>query len=355
MLHPLKPILDFALESGFGVPALNANNIEQLTAIMEAARKTGSPAIVQLSRGARAYAGDWAWGALLRAAAEQYREVPLVAHLDHGNKPETCFTAIKAGFTSVMMDGSLLEDGKTALERRKRKEGEKYDFRMEGSFWYNVAVTRHVVEVARANNVSVEGEVGCLGQLLTGGGEKEDEHGAERQLSREEMLTDPDEAAAFVAATGVDCLAVAIGTSHGAYKFPAPPTEEVLAIAHIQRIHAKIPSVPLVMHGSSSLPQELRDLINQYGGKLKPAWGVPIEEIQRAIKSGVAKINVDTDNRLAMAGAVRKVLTEHPEKFDPREFLRPAREAMQRVCEERMIAFGSAGKAEELRRKLGGY
>jgi len=258
-----------------------------------------------------------------------------VVHLDHGNSVETCKSAIENGFTSVMMDGSLQEDGKTPSD-----------------FAYNVRVTKAVVEMARARDVSVEGEIGCLGHLKTGAGEKEDGHGAEGPLTRDQMLTDPEEARRFVDATGVDALAVAIGTSHGAYKFDAPPTDDVLAIGRVEEIHRLIPSVPLVMHGSSSLPQGLRAIINLYGGKLKPAWGVPVRQIRRAIQSGVRKVNVDTDNRLAITGAIRKVLMESPEKFDLRDYLKPAREAMQEVCEERMVQFGSAGWGEKLRARL---
>lgn len=340
MLHPLKPVLDVALENQFGVPALNGNNLEQVTAIMEAARKTDSPVIIQLSRGARKYAGDWALRALMFAAADQYPEIPLVVHLDHGNEPEVCRSAVANGFTSVMMDGSLLPDGKTPSD-----------------FWYNAAVTRHVVEIAHAKGVSVEGELGCLGHLKKGTGDKEEDQGAEGQLTRKQLLTDPDEAAEFVKLTGVDALAVAIGTSHGAYKFTEPPDADVLAIDHLVKIRAKIPStMHLVMHGSSSLPQELRDVINQFGGQLKPAWGVPLEAIQRAITiGGVTKINVDTDSRLAITAAVRRFLAENPDKFDLRDYWKPARAAMQDVCEKRMIAFGSAGQGPKVREKLGGY
>ncbi len=337
MLVNLRTVLDFAFRNGFGVPALNANNLEQVQAILEAGRITDSPVIIQLSRGARKYAGDWALRALMLAAAEtkEYGHIPLVVHLDHGNSVETCKSAIENGFTSVMMDGSLQEDGKTPSD-----------------FAYNVRVTKAVVEMARARDVSVEGEIGCLGHLKTGAGEKEDGHGAEGPLTRDQMLTDPEEARRFVDATGVDALAVAIGTSHGAYKFDAPPTDDVLAIGRVEEIHRLIPSVPLVMHGSSSLPQGLRAIINLYGGKLKPAWGVPVRQIRRAIQSGVRKVNVDTDNRLAITGAIRKVLMESPEKFDLRDYLKPAREAMQEVCEERMVQFGSAGWGEKLRARL---
>ena len=335
MLVALRPVLDFARENGFGVPALNVNNLEQILAIMDAAKRVDSPVIFQMSRGARKYAKDRFLRALMQAAVEEYPEIPIVMHLDHGNSPETCESAIKAGFTSVMMDGSLLADGKTPAD-----------------FKYNVAVTSQVVAMAKPKKVSVEGELGCLGHLTTGTGDKEDGHGFEGRLTRDQLLTDPKEAEEFVKATGVDALAVAIGTSHGAYKFDSPPTEDVLAISRIEEIHRRIPNVHLVMHGSSSVPQELREKINKFGGKLKPAWGVPLKEIQRAIKSGVTKINVDTDNRLAITGAIRQVFAEHPEKFDPRDYLLPAREAMQKVCEERMTGFGSAGWGSKLAQKL---
>jgi fructose-bisphosphate aldolase class II len=253
-------------------------------------------------------------------------------HQDHGNSPATCKSAIDNGFTSVMMDGSLKEDGKTPAD---------YD--------YNVRVTRHVCELAHAQGVSVEGELGCLGSLESGHGEKEDGHGAEGVLTHDQLLTDPDEAERFVAETGVDALAVAIGTSHGAYKFTRQPTGEVLAMDRIEEIHRRLPNCHLVMHGSSSVPQELQDVINKYGGKLKQTWGVPVEEIQRGIKHGVRKINVDTDNRLAITGAIRKVLWESPEKFDPRDYLKPARDAMKKVCVARMTAFGQAGWAPKIK------
>jgi len=255
-----------------------------------------------------------------------------VMHQDHGNSPETCLSAIQNGFTSVMMDGSLKDDGKTPA-----------------SYEYNVDVTRRVVQLAHAKGVSVEGELGCLGSLESGHGEAEDGHGAEGQLSHDQLLTDPDEAKRFVEETGVDALAVAIGTSHGAYKFTRKPDGEVLAMSRIEAIHKMIPNTHLVMHGSSSVPQELQDIINKFGGKIKQTWGVPVEEIQRGIKSGVRKINVDTDCRLAITGAIRKVLTEGPEKFDPRDYLKPARTAMKEVCVARMIAFGQAGHADKIK------
>ena len=334
-LVPLRVVLDHAAENGYGVAAFNVNNMEQIQAIMEAAVETDSPVIIQASRGARSYSQDAFLRHLMLAAAELYPQIPTVMHQDHGNSVETCLSAIKNGFTSVMMDGSLKEDGKSPAD---------YD--------YNVKVTAEVVKLAHAQGVSVEGELGCLGSLESGEGEKEDGHGAEGKLSHDQLLTDPDEAERFVKATGVDALAVAIGTSHGAYKFTRKPDGEVLAMDRIEAIHKKLPNCHLVMHGSSSVPQELQDEINRYGGKIKQTWGVPVEEIQRGIKSGVRKINVDTDCRLAITGAIRKVLWETPDKFDPRDYLKPARAAMQKVCVARMKSFGQAGNASKLRAKL---
>ncbi|MEZ6135251.1 MAG: ketose-bisphosphate aldolase [Pirellulaceae bacterium] len=268
----------------------------------------------------------------MQAAAELYPHIPIVMHQDHGNSVETCLSAIENDFTSVMMDGSLEEDGKTPA-----------------SYEYNVRVTSEVVKLAHAKGVSVEGELGCLGSLESGEGEQEDGHGAVGQLSHDQLLTDPDEAQRFVEETGVDALAVAIGTSHGAYKFSRKPDGEVLAMSRIEAIHAKLPNTHLVMHGSSSVPQELQDIINKYGGQMKQTYGVPVEEIQRGIKSGVRKINVDTDCRMAITGAIRKVLAESPEKFDPRDYLKPARAAMKQVCVARMTSFGQAGNASKLR------
>jgi fructose-bisphosphate aldolase class II len=324
--------LDHAAENNYGVAAFNVNNMEQIQAIMEAAKETNSPVIIQASRGARAYSQDAYLRHLMLAAVELYPSIPIVMHQDHGNSPETCLSAIANGFTSVMMDGSLKEDGKSPA-----------------SYEYNVDVTRRVVQMAHAKGVSVEGELGCLGSLESGTGEAEDGHGAEGQLSHDQLLTDPDEAKRFVEETGVDALAVAIGTSHGAYKFTRKPDGEVLAMSRIEAIHKKIPNTHLVMHGSSSVPQELQDIINKFGGKIKQTWGVPVEEIQRGIKSGVRKINVDTDCRLAITGAIRKVLTEGPEKFDPRDYLKPARTAMKDVCVARMVAFGQAGHANKIK------
>ena len=325
-LVPMRVLLDHAAENGYGVAALNVNNMEQIQAIMAAAVETNSPVIIQASRGARSYSQDAYLRNLILAAAELHPEIPLAMHLDHGNGPATCFSAIQNGFTSVMMDGSLLEDGKTPAD-----------------FDYNVAVTKQVVTVSHALGVSVEGELGALGGI-------EDGHGA--GLTGEEAmkhLTDPVQAEQFVAETGVDALAVAIGTSHGAYKFTKPPTGDVLKMDLIEDIHRRLPNTHLVMHGSSSVPQELRELVNKYGGNLKPAWGVPVDQIQRGIKHGVRKINVDTDNRLAITGAIRKVFAETPEKFDPRDYLKPARDAMKEICKERMIAFGQAGFADKVK------
>jgi fructose-bisphosphate aldolase class II len=328
----MRLLLDHAAENDYGLAAFNVNNMEQIQAIMEAARETESPVIVQASRGARAYTQDNYLRHLMLAASELYPQIPIVMHQDHGNSPATCQSAIENGFTSVMMDGSLKEDGKTPAD-----------------FDYNVRVTREVAESAHAVGVSVEGELGCLGSLELGSGEQEDGHGATGVLSHDQLLTDPDEAERFVAETGVDALAVAIGTSHGAYKFTKKPTGEVLAMDRIEEIHRRLPNCHLVMHGSSSVPQELQDMINKYGGKLKQTWGVPVEEIQRGIKSGVRKINVDTDNRLAITAAIRKVFAESPEKFDPRDYLKPAREMMKQVCIDRMVAFGQAGNATKIK------
>ncbi|MEM9657710.1 MAG: class II fructose-bisphosphate aldolase [Planctomycetota bacterium] len=330
-LVPMRLLLDHAAENDYGLAAFNVNNMEQIQAIMEAARDTDSPVIVQASRGARSYSQDNYLRHLMLAAAEHYPEIPMAMHQDHGNSPATCQSAVENGFTSVMMDGSLEEDGKTPA-----------------SFEYNVKVTKQVVETAHPQGVSVEGELGCLGSLESGEGEQEDGHGATGKLSKDQLLTDPDEAERFVAETGVDALAVAIGTSHGAYKFTSKPTGEVLAMDRIEEIHKRLPNCHLVMHGSSCVPLELQDVINQFGGKLKQTWGVPVEEIQRGIKSGVRKVNVDTDNRLAITGAIRKVFAETPEKFDPRDYLKPARAAMKQVCIDRMTAFGQAGNAGKI-------
>jgi fructose-bisphosphate aldolase, class II len=334
-LIPLRTLLDHAAEHNYGVAALNVNNMEQIQAIMEAAKETDSPVIVQASRGARSYSQDAYLKHLMLAAAELYPEIPIVMHQDHGNSVKTCMSAIDNGFTSVMMDGSLKEDGKSP-----------------GDYAYNVQVTSEVVRLAHARGVSVEGELGCLGSLETGTGEKEDGHGAEGVLSHDQLLTSPEEAVRFVADTGVDALAVAIGTSHGAYKFKTKPTGSVLRIDRIEEIHKQLPNTHLVMHGSSSVPEELLDIINMYGGYMKATYGVPVEEIQRAIQHGVRKINVDTDNRLAITAAIRKVFACDPSKFDPRDYLKPARAAMQEVCQQRMVQFGQAGHAPGVRKLI---
>jgi len=330
-LIPLRKLLDHAAENDYGVAAFNVNNMEQIQAIMEAAVETDSPVIVQASRGARCYSQDAYLRHLMMAAEELYPQIPIVMHQDHGNSVDTCKSAIDNRFTSVMMDGSLEEDGKTPAD-----------------FDYNVKVTKAVVDMAHPLNVSVEGELGCLGSLETGEGEAEDGHGATGKLSMDQLLTDPEEAERFVAATNVDALAVAIGTSHGAYKFTRKPDGDVLAMDRIEAINKRLPNTHLVMHGSSSVPQDLQDIINEFGGEMRQTYGVPVEEIQRGIKYGVRKINVDTDCRMAMTGAVRKLLKQHPEKFDPRDYLKPARAAMMELCKARMIAFGQAGNASKL-------
>jgi fructose-bisphosphate aldolase class II len=312
----MRELLDAAAAGGYGVAAFNVNNMEQIQAVMQAADETQLPVIIQASRGARSYTNDRFLIHLMQAATEVYPDVPVALHLDHGNEPATCFSAIEQGFTSVMMDGSLLADGKTPSD-----------------FEYNVRVTREVVERAHASGVTVEGELGTLGGI-------EDGHG-----SGEVHLTDPDQAVEFVERTGIDALAVAIGTSHGAYKFSRPPDGQVLAMHLIEEIHRRLPDTHLVMHGSSSVPKSLVDEINRYGGDLKPTWGVPVEEIQQGIRHGVRKINVDTDARLAMTGAIRKVFTEDPGEFDPRKYLSPARDAMKAVYAERMTQFGQPGRA----------
>jgi fructose-bisphosphate aldolase class II len=328
----LRQLLDHAAEHGYGVPAFNINNMEQGLAIMEAAQATGAPVIIQASRGARSYASDIVLAGLIDSLVKLYPDIPLVMHQDHGNNEATCATAIQHGFTSVMMDGSLEADAKTPA-----------------SFDYNVAVTRRVVEMAHWVGASVEGELGVLGSLETGMGEKEDGHGAEGKLSHDQLLTDPDQAVEFVRATEVDALAIAMGTSHGAYKFSRQPDGAVLAMGVIEEIHRRLPNTHLVMHGSSSVPQDLQDVINRYGGQMPQTWGVPVEEIQRGIRHGVRKINVDTDNRLAMTGAIRKVLAEHPAEFDPRKYLKPAMDAMREVCRARFEEFGAAGQASKIK------
>ena len=307
-LVSMRELLDHAAENGYGIPAFNVNNLEQVQAVMAAADATGSPVILQASAGARKYAGEAFIKHLILAAVEAYPHIPLVMHQDHGQSPEICQGAIDLGFSSVMMDGSLEADGKTIA-----------------SYEYNVEVTRKVVEMAHKVGVTVEGELGCLGSLETMQGDKEDGHGTDAVMTREQLLTDPEQAADFVKRTQLDALAIAIGTSHGAYKFTRKPTGDILAIDRVEAIHRRIPNTHLVMHGSSSVPQDLLEIIRQYGGNMKQTYGVPVEEIQKAIQFGVRKINIDTDIRLAMTGAVRKFLAENPEKFDAREWLKPAR------------------------------
>ena len=330
-LITLRQLLDCAAEGNYGIPAFNVNNMEQVLAILAAADKTQSPVIIQASKGARAYANDAVLKHLMLAAVEMYPHLPICVHQDHGPSPDVCFSAIATGFTSVMMDGSLTPEGKPA------------------SYDYNVSTTRLVVDAAHKVGVSVEGELGCIGSLETGKGEKEDGHGFEGAISKKQLLTDPDEAVAFVKATKVDALAVAIGTSHGAYKFTRKPDGAVLSIDTIKKIHAKLPNTHLVMHGSSSVPQDLQDIINAHGGAIPQTYGVPVAEIQEGIKNGVRKINVDTDLRLAMTGAIRTVFTEKPAEFDPRKYLKPAMAAMQKVCEERYEQFGAAGQAPSIK------
>ena len=331
-LVSMRQLLDHAAENGYGLPAFNVNNLEQVQAIMEAAAETDSPVIMQASAGARKYAGEAFLRHLIDAAVEAYPHIPVVMHQDHGQSPAICMGAIRSGFSSVMMDGSLLEDGKTP-----------------SSYEYNVDVTRRVVEMSHAIGVSVEGELGCLGSLETGQAGEEDGIGAEGVLDHSQMLTDPDQAADFVKLTNCDALAIAIGTSHGAYKFSRKPTGDILAIERIKAINARIPNTHLVMHGSSSVPQELLEIIRQYGGDMKETYGVPVEEIVQGIKYGVRKINIDTDIRLAMTGAIRKYMFENPSKFDPRDYLKPAREAAKLVCKARFEAFGTAGNASKIK------
>ncbi|MEN9892023.1 MAG: hypothetical protein RLY78_2318 [Pseudomonadota bacterium] len=331
-LVSMRQLLDHAAENGYGIPAFNVNNLEQVQAVMAAADEVGAPVILQASAGARKYAGEPFIKHLIQAAAEMYPHIPLVMHQDHGTSPKICAGAIDLGFGSVMMDGSLKEDGKTP-----------------SSFDYNVEVTRAVVEMAHKVGVTVEGELGCLGNLETGDAGEEDGIGAAGKLDHSQMLTDPEEAARFVQETQLDALAIAIGTSHGAYKFSRPPTGDILAISRVKEIHARIPNTHLVMHGSSSVPQDLRAIINQYGGAMKETYGVPVSEIQEAIKYGVRKINIDTDIRMAMTGAVRKFLAENPEKFDAREWLKPAREAAKAICKQRYLEFGCEGQGAKIK------
>lgn len=327
----LRQLLDHAAEYTYGIPAFNINNMEQVLAVMAAAKKTNSPVIIQASKGARAYVNDIMLKHMAMAAVEMYPEIPICVHQDHGSSFEVCKTAMDAGFSSVMMDGSLTEDGKPA------------------SFDYNATISKKVVDEAHARGVSVEGEIGVIGSLETGSGEKEDGHGLAGAVDKSKLLTDPDQAAEFVAQTGVDALAVAIGTSHGAYKFSRKPDGEILAIDLIRKIHEKIPATHLVMHGSSSVPEELLEIINKYGGAIPETYGVPVEEIQQGIKNGVRKVNVDTDCRLAITGQIRRIFAENPAEFDPRKYLTPAREAMQKVCEDRYVQFGASGHGDKIK------
>nr|WP_111300627.1 class II fructose-bisphosphate aldolase [Paracoccus saliphilus] len=327
----LRQLLDHAAEHGYAVPAFNINNMEQGLSVMQAAQATRSPVILQASRGARSYANDLVLAGLISGLARAFPDIPLCMHLDHGNGLETCATAIQNGFTSVMMDGSLKADGKTPAD-----------------YAYNADITRRVTEMAHACGVSVEGELGVLGSLETGMGDQEDGHGATEKLSHDQLLTDPDEAVRFVEDTGVDALAIAMGTSHGAYKFTRKPDGGILAMNVIEEIHRRLPNTHLVMHGSSSVPEDLQAIINSYGGDIRPTWGVPVEEIQRGIRSGVRKVNIDTDNRMAMTGAIRKAFAEDPAEFDPRKYLKPAMAAMAEVCKARFEAFGTAGNADRI-------
>ena len=331
-LISLRQMLDHAAEQGYGVPAFNVNNLEQMRAIMLAADQTNSPVIVQASAGARKYAGAPFLRHLILAAIEEWPHIPVCMHQDHGTSPAICQRSIQQGFSSVMMDGSLEEDGKTP-----------------SSYEYNVDVTRRTVDMAHACGVSVEGELGCLGSLETGEAGEEDGQGAEGKLTLEQMLTDPEEAADFVAKTGVDALAIACGTSHGAYKFSRPPTGDILAIDRIKEINRRIPGTHLVMHGSSSVPQEWLQVINQYGGEIPETYGVPVEQICEGIKHGVRKINIDTDLRLASTGAVRRFLAENPSAFDPRAFLKETTIAMKDIAVARYEAFGTAGNASKIK------
>ena len=331
-LVSMRQLLDHAAENGYGLPAFNVNNLEQVQAIMAAAAETDSPVIMQASAGARKYAGEVFLRHLIDAAVESYPNIPVVMHQDHGQSPAVCLGAIRLGFSSVMMDGSLEEDGKSIA-----------------SYDYNVDVTRRVVDISHAIGVTVEGELGCLGSLETMKGDKEDGHGAEGTMTKEMLLTDPDQAADFVKQTQLDALAIAIGTSHGAYKFSRKPTGDILAIDRVKAIHRRIPNTHLVMHGSSSVPQDLLAEIREFGGDMKETYGVPVEEIQEGIKHGVRKVNIDTDIRLAMTGAIRRYMAENRGKFDPRDYLKPAMAAAKKVCKERYQQFGCAGMASKIK------
>ena len=330
-LVSMRQLLDHAAEHTYGIPAFNVNNLEQVQAVMSAAAEVDAPVILQASAGARKYAGEHFIKHLIAAALEAYPKVPLVMHQDHGQSPDVCQGAIDLGFSSVMMDGSLQADGKTIAD---------YD--------YNVMVTKQVVEMAHRVGVTVEGELGCLGSLETMNGDKEDGHGTDSTMTIEQLLTDPEQAADFVKRTQLDALAIAIGTSHGAYKFTRKPTGDILAIERIKQINRRIPNTHLVMHGSSSVPQDLLAEIRKYGGDMKETYGVPVEEIQEAIKYGVRKINIDTDIRLAMTAAIRRFFAENPSKFDPREYLKPAREAAKAICKQRYEQFGCTGQGGKI-------
>ncbi len=331
-LVSLRELLDHAAAHSYGIPAFNVNNLEQVQAIMEAAKEVCAPVIMQASAGARKYAGEGFLKHLILGAIESYPTIPVVMHQDHGQSPEVCQGAINLGFSSVMMDGSLEADGKTIA-----------------SYDYNVAITRKVVDIAHALGVSVEGELGCLGSLETMQGDKEDGHGTDAVMTREQLLTDPDQAVDFVQRTQIDALAIAIGTSHGAYKFTRKPTGDILAIDRVKEIHRRLPNTHLVMHGSSSVPQDQLAIIRAHGGSIGETYGVPVAEIQRAIQFGVRKINVDTDIRLAMTAAVRKYMAENPDKFDPRDFLKPAREAAKQICMQRYREFGCEGQGSKIK------
>jgi fructose-bisphosphate aldolase class II len=328
----MRQLLDHAAENGYGLPAFNVNNLEQVQAIMAAANEVNAPVIMQASAGARKYAGEAFLRHLIEAAVESYPHIPVVMHQDHGQSPAVCMAAIRSGFTSVMMDGSLEADGKSVA-----------------SYEYNVDVSRKVVEMAHSIGVTVEAELGVLGSLETMKGDKEDGHGAEGTMTREQLLTDVEQAADFVKQTQCDALAIAIGTSHGAYKFTKKPTGDILAIQRIKEIHQRIPNTHLVMHGSSSVPQDLLAEIREFGGDMKETYGVPVEEIQEGIKHGVRKVNIDTDLRLAITGAIRRYFAENPSKFDPRDFLKPAREAAKKICLERYVQFGCEGQAGKIK------
>ena len=331
-LVSLRQILDHAAENGYGVPAFNVNNLEQVQAIMSAAQEVGAPVIMQASAGARKYTGEYFLKNLIEAAVKSYPDVPVCMHQDHGQSPSVCQGAMSMGFTSVMMDGSLMSDGKTIA-----------------SFDYNVDVTRRVVEMAHCIGVSVEGELGCLGSLETMQGDKEDGHGTDAVMTRDQLLTDPDQAAEFVKLTQLDALAIAIGTSHGAYKFSRKPTGDILSIERVKEINRRLPNTHLVMHGSSSVPQEYLATIREFGGDMRETYGVPVEEIQEAIKYGVRKVNIDTDIRLAMTAAVRKFLVENPSAFDPRQYLKVARQAAYELCKQRYLEFGCEGQGARIK------